>query len=63
MMQSPEDQGSPQLLQQASETGDEPIGDLQGQAATLHELGILAANRGEWYRYPINIRLVSGAVE
>jgi uncharacterized Tic20 family protein len=22
----------------------------------------LAANRGEWYRYPINIRLVSGAV-
>jgi uncharacterized Tic20 family protein len=22
----------------------------------------LAANRGEWYRYPVNIRLVSGAV-
>jgi uncharacterized Tic20 family protein len=22
----------------------------------------IAANRGEWYRYPINIRLVSGAV-
>jgi uncharacterized Tic20 family protein len=22
----------------------------------------IAANRGEWYRYPINIRLVSGAI-
>jgi len=22
----------------------------------------IAANRGEWYRYPINIRMVSGAV-
>ena len=23
----------------------------------------IAANRGEWYRYPINIRMVSGAVD
>jgi hypothetical protein len=25
-------------------------------------MATLAANRGEWYRYPINIRLVPGAV-
>ena len=25
-------------------------------------LAAVAANRGEWYRYPINIRMVSGAV-
>ena len=24
-------------------------------------MATMAANRGEWYRYPINIRLVSGA--
>ncbi len=29
----------------------------------FHIIAALAANRGEWYRYPINIRLVSGAVE
>jgi uncharacterized Tic20 family protein len=29
----------------------------------FHIIAALAANRGEWYRYPINLRLVSGAVE
>ena len=28
----------------------------------LSIMGAVAANRGEWYRYPINIRMVSGAV-
>lgn len=27
----------------------------------MHIMGAMAANRGEWYRYPISIRLVSGA--
>ncbi len=29
----------------------------------FHIIAAVAANRGEWYRYPINLRLVSGAVE
>ncbi len=29
----------------------------------LHIIAAVAANRGEWYRYPISLRLVSGAVE
>lgn len=29
----------------------------------FHIIAAMAANRGEWYRYPINIRLVSGAVD
>ncbi len=27
----------------------------------LHIMGGIAANKGEWYRYPVNIRMVSGA--
>ena len=27
----------------------------------LHILAAVAANRGEWYRYPVNLRLVPGA--
>ena len=29
----------------------------------FHIIAAVAANRGEWYRYPVNLRLVSGAVE
>jgi len=29
----------------------------------FHIIAALAANRGEWYRYPINLRMVPGAVE
>lgn len=28
----------------------------------LHVMAAIAANRGEWYRFPINIRMVPGAV-
>ncbi|MFZ4517391.1 MAG: DUF4870 domain-containing protein [Microthrixaceae bacterium] len=28
----------------------------------LHVMAAIAASRGEWYRYPINIRMVPGAV-
>jgi uncharacterized Tic20 family protein len=31
-------------------------------ALVLHIMAAMAANRGEWYRYPINIRFVQGAV-
>lgn len=31
-------------------------------ALVLHITAALAANRGEWYRYPVNLRLVPGAV-
>lgn len=31
-------------------------------ALVLNVVAAVAANRGEWYRYPINIRMVSGAV-
>ena len=27
----------------------------------FHIMGAMAANRGEWYRYPISLRLISGA--
>jgi uncharacterized protein len=31
-------------------------------ALVLEIMATMAANRGEWYRYPVNIRLVPGAV-
>ena len=32
-------------------------------ALVFEIMAAMAANRGEWYRYPINIRMVSGAVD
>ena len=32
-------------------------------ALVFHVIAAMAANRGEWYRYPINIRLVPGAID
>lgn len=31
-------------------------------AFVLQIMAAIAASRGEWYRYPINIRIISGAV-
>jgi uncharacterized Tic20 family protein len=31
-------------------------------AFVLEIVAAVAANRGEWYRYPVNLRLVPGAV-
>ena len=42
-----------------------PVSDLGGAASDQRAVDALlksmAANRGEWYRYPISIRLISGA--